>query len=153
VAAARARACCRDKPRLISDGEKMALLFNIACCHSQLQDARSGLVALGGACARACARGRMWARQLAAVVCARRPGSVRAVNTAGPQQAHGGAVRAPQHMTPRCPSPPHPAPPPAPHSTARHATGCLEAGYTDYRQIRSDPDLEFLRADARFEVR
>lgn len=41
--------CCRDKPRLVSDGEKMALLYNIACCHSQLQDARSGLVALAGA--------------------------------------------------------------------------------------------------------
>jgi hypothetical protein len=42
--------CCttRDKPRLISDGEKMALLYNIACCQSQLQDARSSLVALGG---------------------------------------------------------------------------------------------------------
>lgn len=40
--------CCRDKPRLVSDGEKMALLYNIACCHSQLQDARSGLVALAG---------------------------------------------------------------------------------------------------------
>jgi hypothetical protein len=39
---------CRDKPRLISDGEKMALLYNIACCHAQLQDARSGLVALSG---------------------------------------------------------------------------------------------------------
>jgi hypothetical protein len=33
---------------LISDGEKMALLYNIACCHSQQQDARSGLVALSG---------------------------------------------------------------------------------------------------------
>lgn len=38
----------RDKPKLISDGEKMALLYNIACCHSQMQDARSGLVALAG---------------------------------------------------------------------------------------------------------
>lgn len=27
----------------------MALLYNIACCHSQMQDARSGLVALAGA--------------------------------------------------------------------------------------------------------
>ena len=39
---------CRDKPRLISDGEKTTLLYNIACCHSQLEDARSGLVALAG---------------------------------------------------------------------------------------------------------
>ena len=39
---------CRDKPRSISDGEKQSLLFNIACCHSQLQDARTGLVALAG---------------------------------------------------------------------------------------------------------
>ncbi|KAF8071012.1 yhxC [Scenedesmus sp. PABB004] len=66
----------RDKPRLISDGEKMAALYNIACCHSQLQDARSGLVALSGA---------------------------------------------------------------------------LELGYSDYAQIRGDPDLAFLRADERFE--
>jgi hypothetical protein len=42
---------CRDKPKLISDGEKMALLYNIACCHSQMQDARNGLVALAGAAA------------------------------------------------------------------------------------------------------
>ncbi|MEW5305940.1 MAG: hypothetical protein WDW36_008450 [Sanguina aurantia] len=39
----------RDKPRLISDGEKQAALINIACCHSQLGDARSGLVAMSGA--------------------------------------------------------------------------------------------------------
>lgn len=38
----------RDKPRLISDGEKSAALFNIACCHSMLGDARVGLVALSG---------------------------------------------------------------------------------------------------------
>eukprot|EP00879_Flechtneria_rotunda_P005773 GHRR01006074.1.p1 GENE.GHRR01006074.1~~GHRR01006074.1.p1 ORF type:complete len:220 (+),score=31.96 GHRR01006074.1:184-843(+) len=66
----------RDKPRLISDSEKMAALYNIACCHSRLQDARSGLVAL---------------------------------------------------------------------------SGCLETGYTDFYQIRTDPDLEFLRQDSRFE--
>jgi hypothetical protein len=29
----------------------------------------------------------------------------------------------------------------------------MEAGYTDFAQVRTDPDLEFLRADARFEVR
>eukprot|EP00775_Hariotina_reticulata_P007503 gene7503-7713_t len=66
----------RDKPRLISDGEKMALLYNISCCHSQQQDARNGLVAL---------------------------------------------------------------------------SGCLETGYTDFIQVRSDPDLEYLRTDPRFE--
>lgn len=31
--------------------------------------------------------------------------------------------------------------------------GCLELGYTDFRQIRSDPDLDLLRQDPRFEVR
>lgn len=66
----------RDKPRLVSDGEKMALLYNIACCHSRMQDARSGLMALAG---------------------------------------------------------------------------CMEAGYLDFQQVRTDPDLEFLRADSRFE--
>lgn len=30
--------------------------------------------------------------------------------------------------------------------------GCMEVGYTDFAQIRTDPDLEFLRQDPRFEV-
>jgi hypothetical protein len=38
----------RDKPAGASDSEKMAALYNIACCHSQMQDTRSGLVALAG---------------------------------------------------------------------------------------------------------
>ncbi|GLI64568.1 hypothetical protein VaNZ11_007889 [Volvox africanus] len=66
----------RDKPRLISDGERSAALFNIACCQAQLGDMRSGLVALAG---------------------------------------------------------------------------CLELGYDDFAQLRSDPDLEPLRKDERFE--
>lgn len=66
----------RDKPRLISDGERSAALFNIACCHAQLGDTRAGLVALAG---------------------------------------------------------------------------CLELGYDDFRQLRSDPDLAPLREDERFE--
>jgi hypothetical protein len=28
----------------------------------------------------------------------------------------------------------------------------MELGYTDFGQIRTDPDLEFLRKDSRFEV-
>ncbi len=36
----------RDKPRLPSDGERMAVLYNTACCYAQLQDARNGLLAL-----------------------------------------------------------------------------------------------------------
>ncbi|GIL73426.1 hypothetical protein Vretimale_17583 [Volvox reticuliferus] len=66
----------RDKPRLISDGERSAALFNIACCQAQLGDMRSGLVALAG---------------------------------------------------------------------------CLELGYDDFAQLRSDPDLDPLRKDERFE--
>lgn len=38
----------RDKPRTISDGERMAALYNIACCHAKLNDPRTGLVALAG---------------------------------------------------------------------------------------------------------
>ncbi|GLC45823.1 hypothetical protein PLESTB_001151700 [Pleodorina starrii] len=66
----------KDKPRLISDGERSAALFNIACCQAQLGDLRSGLVAMAG---------------------------------------------------------------------------CLELGYDDFAQLRSDPDLEPLRQDERFE--
>jgi len=33
----------------------------------------------------------------------------------------------------------------------RTSTGCLEAGYEDFKQCRSDPDLAALRADDRFE--
>lgn len=28
----------------------------------------------------------------------------------------------------------------------------MEAGYMDFQQVRTDPDLQFLRADSRFEV-
>ena len=33
-----------------------------------------------------------------------------------------------------------------------HTPGCLELGYDDFAQLRSDPDLAPLRADERFEV-
>lgn len=36
----------RDRPRLISDGEKMAALYNIACCHARLDEDRESLLAL-----------------------------------------------------------------------------------------------------------
>jgi hypothetical protein len=35
---------------------------------------------------------------------------------------------------------------------AAAVAGCLEAGYADFDQIRSDPDLASLKADDRFEV-
>lgn len=35
---------------------------------------------------------------------------------------------------------------------ARARPGCIELGYSDYAQIRADPDLAFLRSDPRFEV-
>lgn len=31
-------------------------------------------------------------------------------------------------------------------------TGCLEAGFEDYQQIREDPDLEGMRGDSRFVI-
>lgn len=69
----------RDKPPQISDGEKMAALYNIACCQSQLgqpENIQNGLIALAG---------------------------------------------------------------------------CLESGYDNFNQLRSDPDLENLRKDTKFE--
>jgi tetratricopeptide (TPR) repeat protein len=69
----------RDKPPQISDGEKMAALYNIACCQSQLgqpENIQNGLIALAG---------------------------------------------------------------------------CLESGYDNFNQLRSDPDLENLRKDDKFE--
>lgn len=39
----------RDKPRAPSDGERMAALYNVACCHARLGQAREGLLALSGA--------------------------------------------------------------------------------------------------------
>lgn len=66
----------RDKPRLISDGEKAAALYNSACCFSRLGDTRSGLISLAG---------------------------------------------------------------------------CLEVGYANFDQIRTDPDFEQLRQDPKFE--
>lgn len=69
----------RDKPPQISDGEKMAALYNIACCQSQLgepENIQNGLIALAG---------------------------------------------------------------------------CLESGYDNFNQLRSDSDLENLRKDAKFE--
>mmetsp|Transcript_14717 Transcript_14717/g.41439 ORF Transcript_14717/g.41439 Transcript_14717/m.41439 type:complete len:211 (-) Transcript_14717:144-776(-) len=38
----------RDKPPATSDGEKMAALYNIACCCSQTADVETGLKALAG---------------------------------------------------------------------------------------------------------
>ena len=70
------RMWCRDKPALLSDGERQAILFNLACCYSNLGDTGQGLEALAG---------------------------------------------------------------------------CLEAGYKDVNQCRTDPDLEALRQDPRFE--
>lgn len=66
----------RNKPAEISTGERMAALYNIACCHSGKGDTRAGLVALAA---------------------------------------------------------------------------CLEAGYDDFKQLRTDPDLQQIREDPRFE--
>lgn len=77
----------RDKPRLISDGEKIAALYNIACCQSQL-----AALASDGEEAKSC--------------------------------IHNGLVA---------------------------LAGCLEAGYDDFRQVRSDADLEMLRTSDKFD--
>ncbi|KAK9825330.1 hypothetical protein WJX74_009904 [Apatococcus lobatus] len=66
----------RDKPAQSSDGEKMAALYNIACCHAQLGNMTEGLLSIAET---------------------------------------------------------------------------LKLGYSDINQIRSDPDLERIREDSRFE--
>lgn len=38
----------RDKPPQISDGEKQAAYFNIACCQSKLGNVKDGLIAVAG---------------------------------------------------------------------------------------------------------
>lgn len=38
----------RDKPPMISDGEKQAAYFNIACCQSKLGNIKDGLIAVAG---------------------------------------------------------------------------------------------------------
>ena len=43
---------CRDKPPAISNGEKQAALYNIACCHSRMGNLQDGLLALKGMQAR-----------------------------------------------------------------------------------------------------
>jgi hypothetical protein len=42
----------RDKPPAPSEGEKMAALYNIACCNSQTGDIETGLAAFAGALVR-----------------------------------------------------------------------------------------------------
>lgn len=39
----------RNKPGELSQGEEVSIWYNIACCHSQLQDSRAGLMAFKGA--------------------------------------------------------------------------------------------------------
>ena len=77
----------RDKPNLISNGEKMAALYNIACCQSRLAAAEED---------------------------------------AEKKSAHiqNGLVA---------------------------LAGCLECGYDDFNQIRSDDDLAVLRTSEKFE--
>ncbi len=69
----------RDKPPQLSDGERIAVMFNLACCASRLggdENIQNGLMAIAG---------------------------------------------------------------------------CLEAGYSDWQQLRNDPDLENLRKNEKFE--
>jgi len=39
----------RKKNRELSDGEKQSVMYNVACCHSNMGDTRAGMVALAGA--------------------------------------------------------------------------------------------------------
>lgn len=39
----------RDKPPQISEGEKIAALYNIACCQARLGNTQNALIALAGA--------------------------------------------------------------------------------------------------------
>lgn len=144
------RCRCRDKPRLISDGEKMALLYNIACCHSQMEDARSGLVALAG-------EAHSWAALLTGIArCSvGRTCLVIAAfglhpeNADGKRSWSGRAWSFPGNCCKRC----YMHKPTCAGRNVLAAAGCMEAGYTDFGQVRTDPDLTFLRADSRFEVR
>lgn len=77
----------RDKPKLISNGEKMAALYNIACCQSRLaQDEQD--------------------------------------TEEREARIHNGLVA---------------------------LAGCLEAGYDNFDQIRSDDDFALLRGEEKFE--
>lgn len=149
---------CRDKPRLISDGERMAALFNIACCHSQLGDSRSGLVALAGV------------RRTPGQSRAGSTGSLSRVSIAWPVQGstsrHAAAGPTMCMHAAACTSPSGHACPSRVSTSARCSwrtpyaqllalcvrEGCLELGYTDFAQLRGDPDLANLRSDERFEV-
>ncbi|KAI8476554.1 MAG: hypothetical protein J3K34DRAFT_455671 [Monoraphidium minutum] len=118
----------RDKPRLISDGERMASLFNVACCHARLGQAREGLLALSGAAVGTAFRG----RDLHVVLFPFEASSA-ALTHSTPSSTQ--AIKQHQHDSRTSKPPP---------------TACLEAGYADFDQILADPDLELLRQDPRF---
>ena len=60
----------RDKPPQISDGEKQAAYFNIACCQSKLGNVREGLIAVAGCIEAGCGTQlNIHANDLAIIVC------------------------------------------------------------------------------------
>jgi hypothetical protein len=115
----------RDKPAALSDGEKCSALYNIACCQSQLaqpENIQNGLIALAGCLEGGERRGR---------------------------KGRGGRLHGAWREDSRRNACPH-APPASPLSFYQDGPP-HPAGYDDYRQLRTDPDLANIRSSDKFE--
>jgi hypothetical protein len=116
---------CRDKPRLLSAGETQAALFNIACVQSRLGNVQDGLIAVAG-CLEAGVR-------LFLV----------GIYTQGFFLGSLTVIMKCSHSLHCCTY----------TRTYPHAPSIFVqlAGYDNFSQLRSDPDLDALRSDEKFE--